>query len=129
VTIAAVFVAVLTCTVADDPQGRVFELRRTGEGERAQWALAMSSRAAGSTPVLMRLPDAKPDLAPGRISLEYRTLNGGRHVTWRVTPDRATLDVYANFELEVNVDADLDPRVELMNTEGPIAALACSMAP
>jgi hypothetical protein len=29
----------------------------------------------------------------------------------------------------VNIDANLDPRVELMNTEGPITNLACAIAP
>jgi hypothetical protein len=98
-------------------------------GERVEWVLALTSRAAGAAPVLMRLPDAKPEVAPGRLSLEYRTLNGGRGITWRVTPQGATLDVHANFELEVNVDADLDPRVELMNTDGPLTALVCSVTP
>ncbi len=31
------------------------------------------------------------------------------------------IDVYVNFGLEVNIDADLDPAVEQMNTQGPIA--------
>ena len=127
--LAAAFATVLTCSITNDPQARVFELRRSGEGPQVQWALAMRSRTAGSAPVLMRLPDATPEVAQGRVSLDYRNLNGGRSITWLVTPDGATLDVHANFELEVNVDADLDPRVELMNTDGPITALTCSVSP
>jgi hypothetical protein len=37
--------------------------------------------------------------------------------------------VHANFELEVNIEPDLDPRVELMNTDGPITNLTCEIAP
>ena len=37
--------------------------------------------------------------------------------------------VHAYFELEVNIEPDLDPRVELMNTEGPITTLTCEIAP
>jgi hypothetical protein len=61
--------------------------------------------------------------------LSFETLNGGRYVEWRIGPEGATLDVHANFELEVNIERDLDPRVELMNTDRPIAALACQIAP
>jgi hypothetical protein len=118
------------CTVKDDPHARVYELQRSGEGARTQWQLAMRSREAGSSPVVLALPDAKPLVTDTQVALEYRTLNGGRTVNWKVAAaGPATLEIYANFELEVNVEADLDPRVELMNTEGPISALACTLAP
>jgi hypothetical protein len=114
---------VARCSVSGDPRARVFELQRTGEGKATAWRLAMRD-AEGGAPVLLPLPDASPDLGDGRLSLEYRTLNGGRTVSWKKGPETATLDVYANYELEVNVDADLDPRVDRMNTEGPVA---CSL--
>ena len=70
-----------------------------------------------------------PVITATEMTLSYETLNGGRDVEWRVTPSGATLDVHANFELEVNIEADLDPRVELMNTEGTLSRLMCEIAP
>lgn len=115
------------CEVLNDPDARVYELRRHDRGAAVDWVLAMKSPAAGEAPVLLPLPDAEPVLEPGRLTLTYRTQNGGRDIAWRIAPGVATLDVYANFELEVNVEADLDRRVELMNTEGPIANLSCAV--
>lgn len=107
------------CEVRGDPDARVYELQ--ADAARTRWRLTMRSRKAGNSLVLLPLPDAKPSIAGSAISLNYRTLNGGREVHWEVGASGATLDVHANFELEVNVEADLDPRVELMNTEGPVA--------
>jgi hypothetical protein len=79
---------------------------------------------------VLALPDAKPAVSDREVALEYRTLNGGRAVKWKVEAVRGgTLDVYANYELEVNIEADMDPRVELMNTEGPLTNLSCALAP
>jgi hypothetical protein len=122
-------VVVARCQVTADPQARVYELVRSGEGTGAQWTLVLHSRALTSSPVQLPLPAAKPVVTDAELKLEYRTLNGGRDVRWSVTPASAMLDVHANFELEVNVEADLDPRVDLMNTGGAIANLSCSMHP
>ena len=123
-------VTVLRCSVVDDPQARVYELQRSGNADSMRWQLTMRSREAGALPVILPLPDAKPVVGDRRVVLDYRTLNGGRDVKWKVdAAGSASLDVYANFELEVNVEADLDPRVELMNTEGVIANLSCAIAP
>ena len=123
-------IPVVRCAVTNDAHARVYELHRSGEGDRARWQMVLRSREAGTSPVALPLPDAKPMVTARQVVLEYRTLNGGRTVTWKVdAAGRATLDVYTNFELEVNVDADLDPRVELMNTEGPITNLSCAIAP
>jgi hypothetical protein len=117
------------CSVVGDRDGRVFELRRAGDPAGNDWVLMMKSRKAGSAPVMLPLPDAKPELSPTHATLSYETLNGGRHVEWRVTPSGASLDVHVNFELEVNIEADLDPRVELMNTDGALTTLTCEIAP
>ena len=122
-------VPIARCSVTGDAHGRVYELQRSADGDRAGWQIVLRSREAGNNPVALRLPDAKPTVTDRHLALEYRTLNGGRTVTWKVDGARGTLDVYTNFELEVNVDADLDPRVELMNTDGPITNLSCAMAP
>jgi hypothetical protein len=121
---------VVRCSVTADPHGRVYELQRLGEGDGARWQIALRSREAGSTPVVMALPDARPLVSDRHVALDYRTLNGGRTVKWTVdAAGSASLDVYANFELEVNVEADLDPRVEMMNTDGAIRNLACVIPP
>jgi hypothetical protein len=117
------------CRVVGDRQERVYELRREREPANGRWMLMMRGRKTGSAPVILPLPDAKPDVSPTEVTLSYETLNGGRHVEWRVTPAGASLSVHANFELEVNIEPDLDPRVELMNTEGEITNLICEIAP
>jgi len=119
--------AIARCAVIDDPQGRVYELLQSGEGASTRWRLGMRSREAGERQVVMPLPDAKPVLNGKEIVVDYRSLNGGREVRWKVAASGASLSVYANFELEVNVEADLDPRVDLMNTDGPISRLSCSL--
>lgn len=116
---------IATCAVTGDRDARVYELRRDATGV----SLSLRSRKAGASPVILPLPDAKPTVTPTELSLSYSTLNGGRSVEWRIAPSGATLDVHANFELEVNVEADLDPRVELTNTGGPITNLSCNIAP
>jgi hypothetical protein len=121
---------VVRCSVTGDAHARVYELQRSGEGDRQRWQIVLRSRETGSRPVVLPLPDAKPVVTEREVSLEYRTLNGGRTVTWKAgSAGGATLDVYTNYELEVNIDADLDPRVELMNTDGPIANLSCEIPP
>jgi hypothetical protein len=114
------------CAVVGDPDARVYELRRERDG---RWLLMMVSRKTGTTPVVLPLPDARPVITGSEMTLSYETLNGGRDVEWSVTPSGATLNVHANFELEVNIEADLDPRVELMNTDGTLSKLSCEIAP
>jgi hypothetical protein len=123
-------VTVVRCTVTADAGGRVYELQRSGEGERPRWQMVLRSREAGTNPVALPLPNAKPIVTERQVALDYRTANGGRTVRWKVdAAGGPTLDVYTNFELEVNIDANLDPREELMNTEGPITNLSCTIAP
>jgi hypothetical protein len=117
---------VARCEVRDDPQARVYELRRGDGADGARWWVEMRSRESGDNPVRLPMPDAAPVFGGGTLSLEYRTQNGGRDVAWKVGPSGASLDLHANYELEVNIEPDLDPRVELMNTDGPITTLACS---
>ena len=67
------------------------------------------------------LPRAAPEIAADHVSLTYKTANGGRQVTLTAAPGQSALDVYVDFGLEVNVDANLDPRVDDMNTHGSLA--------
>jgi hypothetical protein len=67
------------------------------------------------------LPRAAPSVTPDRVTVSYHSANGGRSVEWVAAPGgRSTLDLQVNHGLEVNVERDLDPAVERMNTEGPI---------
>jgi hypothetical protein len=122
-------VVVLRCELRDDPQVRIYELQRSDDGNDAAWSLVMRSREAGRSPVRLPLPGAAPAIAGDRVTLDYQTQNGGRDIQWQVAPDAASLDVHANFELEVNVEPDLDPRVELMNTGGAVSNLVCTVTP
>lgn len=121
---------VLRCDVRGDPRARVFELHRSGApGGAAVWSLVMRGRETGDAPVRLPLPGAAPEIAGDRVTLDYQTQNGGRDIEWRVSAAGASLDVHANFELEVNVEPDLDPRVEQMNTDGVLSNLSCAVAP
>jgi hypothetical protein len=127
---AAPAAVVLRCEVRDDLRGRVYELHRSGNGADAVWTLVMRSREGGAdAPVRLPLPGAAPEIEGDRVTLDYQTQNGGRDIEWRVSPVRSTLDVHANFELEVNIEPDLDPRVEEMNTGGVLSNLSCASPP
>lgn len=118
---------VVRCSVVDDPDSRVFELRRRGDAGAPEWSLAMRSTRTGKRDIILPLPGARPVVADTILKLDYETLNGGRDIAWSIISGKSSLDVHANFELEVNIEPDLDPRVEWMNTEGPITALACTI--
>ena len=49
-------------------------------------------------------------------------------MTLDVASDHARLDVYVDHGLEVNIEPDLDPAVDRMNTNGPLTALDCTVA-
>ncbi len=78
----------------------------------------MQGGPVGTSPVTLPLPRAAPEIAGGHVSLTYKTANGGRQVTLTAAPGQSALDVDVDFGLEVNVDANLDPRVDDMNTHG-----------
>jgi hypothetical protein len=90
--------------------------------------LVYRSATLSQPSVALPLPGAAPDTSAGVI-LEYRTANGGRAVTLDAANEGpSTLDVFVNFELEVNVERDLDRAVDAMNTEGPLAVV-CAPGP
>ena len=60
-------------------------------------------------------------MTESRITLSYASANGGRAVDWTMTNGPSTIDLRVNHGLEINVERDLDPAVDLMNTEGEIA--------
>jgi hypothetical protein len=112
---------VATCRAADDPQQRTWSLaRRNGE-----WLVIYRSRALDKPEVELRLPGVTPSIAADETRVSFKSANGGRSVEWRIAGEQSALDLYVNHGLEVNVEADLDPAVDLMNTEGRII-LTCT---
>jgi len=116
----------VVCAVPHDLHRRVFELDRSAGGE---WQLSMQSTATQARWVRLPLPDAIPAIGRDTASLSYRSAYGGRTVRLNVGPAGSSLDVYANYELEVNVDPNLDPRIDLLNTNGPLTGLSCRITP
>ena len=114
--------AVATCRAPDDPQQRTWSLARRNGG----WLVVFQSRALDQPSVDLRLPDAAPQISSNSIRLAYKSANGGRAIDWSIANGPSTLDVYVSHGLEVNVERDLDPAVDLMNTEGVIK-VSCSL--
>ena len=117
----------VTCHVRDDAQGRTFVLEQAGAGAN-MWRLSMQDRESGAKWIRLALPGAAPNISDGAASVRYRNANGGRQVTLDVASDHARLDVYVDHGLEVNIEPDLDPAVDRMNTNGPLTALDCTVA-
>jgi hypothetical protein len=97
-------------------------------GEADVWRLSMQDRESGAKWIRLALPGAAPAIADGDASVRYKNANGGRQVTLDVAKDHARLDVYVDHGLEVNIEPDLDPAVDRMNTNGPLTALDCTVA-
>jgi hypothetical protein len=115
----------VTCRVRDDAAGRTFVL---DSADGKSWRLSLQDRESGKRWVRLALPGAAPAIARGTASLRYKNANGGRQVTLDVAGDHARLDVYVDHGLEVNIEPDLDPAVDRMNTNGPLTALDCTVA-
>ena len=119
---AATVQAVATCRVPNDPQQRTWSLERATP---STWRVAFTSRALDKPRVELPLGSAQPGISQSRITLSYASANGGRAIDWTITSGASTLDLRVNHGLEVNVERDLDPAVDLMNTDGAIE-VSCS---
>ena len=123
----------MTCRVRDDARGREFVLRPADPAPAAsgasepQWQLSMRDVESKSAWIDLLLPGAKPALTATTAKLSYRNANGGRQVDLDVSPAGSRLDVWVDHGLEVNIEPDLDPRVDRLNTEGPITAIECTI--
>lgn len=106
--------AVASCRAPDDPQQRIWSLAR----RNGAWLVIFQSRALDKPHVELRLPGVHPAVSANETRVSFRSANGGRSVEWRIAGTDSTLDLYVNHGLEVNVEADLDPAVDLMNTDG-----------
>jgi hypothetical protein len=116
----------LTCHVREDARTRVYVLEATDSGQKA-WRLAMQDGESAGKWIRLALPGAAPVFGDGTASLSYKNANGGRQVSVDVARDHARLDVYVDHGLEVNIEPDLDPAVDRMNTNGPLTALDCTV--
>jgi hypothetical protein len=123
----------VTCRVRDDARGREFVLRPADPqpgapgGLEPRWQLSMRDVESKSAWIDLLLPGAKPALTATTAKLSYRNANGGRQVNLQVSPAGSSLDVWVDHGLEVNIEPDLDPRVDRLNTDGPIATLQCTL--
>jgi hypothetical protein len=118
---------VVECLPPGDAQERVFRLVDRGAGHDPRWWLMLSSRPLGGRTVELPLPGPRVELRPNLVSLSSASSNGGLMVTLEVGAGRSTLDVFVNYELEVNVWRDLSPDVEQMNTSGSLVPGGCRL--
>jgi hypothetical protein len=100
-----------TCRVPDDPQQRTWSLA----GRDGAWVVVFRSRALDKPSVELPVGAARVSFAP--FTVAYKSANGGRSIEWTAS----TINLQVNHGLEVNIERDLDPSVDLMNTDGPIA--------
>jgi len=117
---------VVSCSGTIDNAVREYALRRIEGSNGPSWQLTMQGGAVGKNPVSLPLPRAAPEVAADHVALTFKTANGGRQVTLTAGSGGGQLDVYVDFGLEVNVDANLDPRVDEMDTHGSLA-VRCSI--
>ena len=116
----------LECALPNDPGARVYRLMDRGATVSPRWWLTLTAPSLGPRVVELPLAEARVDeLRAGAISVVNKSLNGGLAVTVQPEASAYRLDVFVNFELEVNVWRDLSPDVELMNTDGPRLDAAC----
>lgn len=107
--------AAMTCVSAGHHPERTWTFTPRGDG----WSVAHRSGSDGRL-VSLDLPKAKASFSPHAVSLTSRTANGGIDVSLHGTPERAALDIYISYELEVNVDTTLTPEIDELNTHGRI---------
>ena len=115
--------AAITCRAPEDPARREWSLVREGPPDSDRWRLLFRSADLDRPSVSLPLPGARPEVGDGTVSLQYRTANGGRSVELSATDGPSSLDVFVSYELEVNVERDLDREVDRMNTGGAIAVV------
>lgn len=119
---------VAECTIEGDPQRRVYRLVDIGGRRTPRWWLTLRSQSLGDRSAELPLPDAQVERGSSRLRLSSASTNGGLAVEIAAGADKSVLNVFVNFELEVNVWRDLSPDVEQMNTDGEVTA-RCQVPP
>jgi len=112
----------VVCTGTGQADGREYVLDRPAADR--PWRLSYRDREHPQW-IRVTLAGAAPDIGDRTATLRYRNANGGRQVELDVTPAGSRLDVYVDYGLDVNIDPDLNPDVDRMNTDGPLTTLQC----
>ena len=119
---------VLECTLPSQPAARVFQLLDHGSGHEPRFALRLSGAGLGVRRVVdLPLANARVERRGRGLSVASASANGGATVQIEAADGSgpSSIDVFVNFELEVNVWRDLSPDVEHMNTHGLQADAQC----
>lgn len=117
---------VLECTLSE-PAARVFQLLDHGSAREPRFALRLSGPQLGTRRVDLPLANARVERRTGGVAVTSASANGGANVRIDAADGSgpSSIDVFVNFELEVNVWRDLSPDVEHMNTHGLQATAQC----
>jgi hypothetical protein len=119
----------VSCNVRGDARSRIYTLDETPGTTPTLWRLSMRDTESGDRWIRLSLRGAQPRIATDTVSLAFKNANGGRVVVLDVKPRHASLDVFVDHGLEVNIEPDLDPAVDRMNTNGPLTTLDCVITP
>lgn len=111
--------AIAECALGSGDEVRTYRIVDHGPASSPRWRLTLTAPALAERVIDLPLPAARVQQAAGRVTLDSRSGNGGVAVKIDAADGRSMIDVFVNFELEVNVWRDLSPDVERMNTEGP----------
>lgn len=117
----------VVCEVVEDGPGRTYRLHAEDGASGRVWWLSLRGPATNDRWVAVRLPGASPVFGDDGARLVYRTANGGIMIDLEARSERASIDVYVSYELEVNVDVSLSPSIDLLNTDGRLANVTCEV--
>jgi hypothetical protein len=116
---------VVECAPARDAKQRIYRLVDRGAGAEPRWWLTMEARHLGGSIIELPLTGARVEQTDERVRVAAASRNGGVAISMDSGGEQPILDVFVNFELEVNVWRDLSPGVDEMNTNGPLADPGC----
>jgi hypothetical protein len=116
---------VMECRLPLDSAGRVFQLVDHGGARDPRWWLTLRSVKLGQRLVELPLRNAQVNTTDAVVA-SASSANGGVAVQLRSGAGEPLLDVFVNYELEVNVWRDLSPEVDQMNTSGPRRDAICT---
>jgi hypothetical protein len=120
---------VVECALTGDPAQRVYQIIDGGSDQQPRWLLRLTAPALGQRHVDLPLANATPVRRDGGFSIASASANGGATVQIHAAAGSglSTVNVFVNYELEVNVWRDLSPDVEHMNTHGVPAPAQCRL--
>ncbi len=117
-TTGAAVPSVIACEVEMDGRTRHYELRRRPDQPPATaWTLTLRDPARPDEIGIVLRGARPPVVTAGGVAFDYRSPHGGYIVELRAGSP-GSLDVFVSHGLEVNVEPDLDPDVDLLNTDG-----------